>query len=245
MSMRGETTRARLIAATRTVVRDVGYAHASTRAIAQAAGVAEGTIYRHFPEKAALFLAAVLDANASVVAWLAGLPERAGSATVEANLVEVLDRLATLRDDILPLELAIATDPELAAQHRRVLATADGSLPAGPPAAIAAYLAAEQRLGRIRADVDPVTAAVVLLAALFGLTASSELAAGVPEGRDAGAAPRLATPAEPEQARRAAAVAIFVHGIAGATAPAGPVGRQPAGGRAGSPRGATTTRPAG
>jgi hypothetical protein len=34
---------------------------------------------------------------------------------------------------------------------------------------IAAYLAAEQSLGRVRADVDPAQVAVVLLATLFGL----------------------------------------------------------------------------
>jgi hypothetical protein len=34
---------------------------------------------------------------------------------------------------------------------------------------IAAYLAAEQSLGRIRADVDPAQVAVVVLATLFGL----------------------------------------------------------------------------
>ena len=59
MTKRGEATRARLIEATLAVVRDFGYAHASTRAIARAAGVAEGTIYRHFPDKTSLFFATV------------------------------------------------------------------------------------------------------------------------------------------------------------------------------------------
>ena len=72
MTQRGEATRARLIEATRSVVREVGYAHASTRAIAQAAGVAEGTIYRHFPDKASLFLATVLESNAPIIAWVTG-----------------------------------------------------------------------------------------------------------------------------------------------------------------------------
>ena len=80
MTRRGEATRARLIEATRGVVSEVGYAHASTRAIAQAAGVAEGTIYRHFPDKASLFFATVLEANTAVVAWVTELPARAGEA---------------------------------------------------------------------------------------------------------------------------------------------------------------------
>jgi len=171
MTDRGRATRARLIEATLGVVREVGYARASTRAIAQAAGVAEGTIYRHFPDKASLFFAAVLESNAPIVAWVATLPARAGRGSVEGNLAGAAVRLAGLRDQIVPLELAIAIDPELAAQRQRALAGAGGVLPPGPPEAIAAYLAAEQRLGRVRADVDPREAAVVLLAALFGLAA--------------------------------------------------------------------------
>lgn len=167
MTRRGEETRARLLEATRVVVGDVGYAHASTRAIARAAGVAEGTIYRHFPHKAGLFFAALLEANAPVVEWVASLPARAGKATVEENLIESATRLATLRDQVLPLELAIAADPELAAQRRAAMA--DGGPLPGPPEGIAAYLAAEQRLGRVRADLDPREAATVILGALFGL----------------------------------------------------------------------------
>jgi len=169
MTTRGEATRARLIEATRDLVREVGYAHASTRAIAHAAGVAEGTIYRHFPDKAALFLATVLESNTAVVAWVTRLPARAGEGTVEGNLIDAAVQLASLRDQILPLELAIAADPELAAQRQRVIAAAGPSLPPGPPEAIAAYLAAEQRLGRVRGDVDPREAATMLLGVLFTL----------------------------------------------------------------------------
>lgn len=140
MTRRGEATRARLIEATRDVVREAGYAHASTRAIAKAAGVAEGTIYRHFRDKASLFLAAVMEANAPIIAWVTALPDRAGKSTVEENLADAAVRLASLRDEILPLELAIA-----------------------------AYLAAEQRLGRVREDVDPREAAGLLLGVLFAL----------------------------------------------------------------------------
>jgi AcrR family transcriptional regulator len=169
MTRRGEATRTRLIEATRTVVREAGYAHASTRAIAKAAGVAEGTIYRHFPDKASLFLATVMESNAPVITWVTALPDRAGEGTVEENLIDAALQLASLRDEILPLELAIAADPELAAQRRQVMAAAGSSLPSGPPEAIAAYLAAEQRLGRVREDVDPREAASLLLGMLFAL----------------------------------------------------------------------------
>lgn len=147
----------------------VGYAHASTRAIAQAAGVAEGTIYRHFPDKASLFLATVLESNVPIIEWVTALPDRAGRGTVEDNLADAAVQLAGLRDQIVPLELAMAADPELAAHRRKVLAAAGPSLPPGPPEALASYLAAEQQLGRVRADVDPNEAAGILLGVLFAL----------------------------------------------------------------------------
>lgn len=203
MTQRGEATRARLIEATRNVVREVGYAHASTRAIAHAAGVAEGTIYRHFPDKAALFFATVLEANAPIVAWVTTLPARAGEGTVEENLTEVAVRLASLRDEILPLELAIAADPELAAQRRAAMAAAASSLPPGPPEAVAAYLAAEQQLGRVRADLDPREAAGLLLGLLFAL-------AGMPGIGEESLSPE----------RVASAVRLLVHGIEPAVSPA-------------------------
>ncbi len=197
MTKRGEATRARLIEATRSVVAEAGYAHASTRAIAQAAGVAEGTIYRHFPDKASLFFAAVLEANAAVVSWVTTLPARAGQDTVESNLADAAVRLAELRDQILPLEVALAADPDLAAQRRRAMAAAGPSLPPGPPEAVAAYLAAEQRLGRVRADVDSHEAATVILGMLFALGTMPAIG-----GQDL----------SPE--RIASAIRLLVHGIA-------------------------------
>lgn len=49
-------TRDRLLAAARSVVEDHGYAGASVAAISVAAGVAAGTLYRHFGSKAELFV---------------------------------------------------------------------------------------------------------------------------------------------------------------------------------------------
>lgn len=165
MTARGDTTRQRLIDATTTLVREVGYANVTTRSIAAAAGVAEGTLYRHFDDKRALFFAAVMHNNAPIIAASANLPSRAGHGTVLGNLVDVMRTIALLQRDLLPLEHAMISDPSL------TLDLPDGRLmhPAGPPHDIATYLAAEQSLGRVRADCDPTLAAISLLAMLFGL----------------------------------------------------------------------------
>ena len=198
MTPRGSQTRARLIEATIRVVQEVGYARATTRAIAETAGVAEGTIYRHFPDKQRLFFAAIQERNQTVFAWVSQLPELAGTSTVQANLTESLRQLAGLRNDLLPLELALLTDPDLAREHRTAMANAGPDLMAlGPPGVIAAYLAAEQRLGRIQSGIDAGEAAIVILATLFGI-------ALVPDDPEAGSvADRIAT-----------AVAMLMSGLA-------------------------------
>jgi AcrR family transcriptional regulator len=172
VTARGDHTKAKLLQATTSLVARVGYHAATTRAIADAAGVSEGTIYRHFPDKRALFFAAILDNQLELMHWMSGLPDQAGTADLTETLTECLLRLSALRQTVLPLELALATDPELAnTRETNDLGTALTAL-GGPPDQLARYLAAEQRLGRIRPDVDPVKVAIILLAALFALAVS-------------------------------------------------------------------------
>ena len=49
-------TRERLLAAAQAITEEGGYGAASVAAIADRAGVAAGTLYRHFPSKAELFV---------------------------------------------------------------------------------------------------------------------------------------------------------------------------------------------
>jgi AcrR family transcriptional regulator len=167
-------------------VGEVGYARATTKLIAQRAGVAEGTIYRHFPDKEQLLFTAIFERNAPLIEWLSALPDLAGSRTVRENLVELLRRMAVLRNDLLPLELSIRADPELTRRHHeaRIRAAAEHGVLPGPPGFVAAYLAEEQHLGRVRPDLDPVATAIVILAAHIGV-------AMVPGGDDPAIAERL------------------------------------------------------
>ncbi len=181
MNARGERTRTALIRATVEVVADVGYARATTKAIADAAGVAEGTIYRHYPDKRHLFFAAVFDRNAAVLEWVSGLPARAGTGTVRGNLRDALMKLGQLRADLLPLELWLRSDPDLAdglaaafagltaSPGEDVAAERPPSALPGPPQFIAGYLTAEQAIGRLRPTMDPDDVAVLLLVVLFGI----------------------------------------------------------------------------
>jgi hypothetical protein len=81
-------------------------------------------------------------------------------------------RLTELREAVIPLELALANDPEVTSQRSTAAELPTLEQQGGPPHKLAQYLAAEQRLGRIRPGIDTTQAAIVLLAALFGLSAN-------------------------------------------------------------------------
>ncbi|MFC7484331.1 TetR/AcrR family transcriptional regulator [Luedemannella flava] len=85
MAARGDATRDKLLDATIRLVREVGYTQTTTRAIAQAAGVAEGTLYRHYPDKAGLFVAAIGRQSGPAVAWARDLPHGPGPAPSPAT----------------------------------------------------------------------------------------------------------------------------------------------------------------
>jgi hypothetical protein len=69
-------------------------------------------------------------------------------------------------DKIVPLAASLFADMELLSKHRAALRRCNG----GPHHLfehVAQYVAAEQKLGRIRRQVDPLGIAVLLLAACF------------------------------------------------------------------------------
>lgn len=171
MQERSRRTRAALIEATTELVAEVGYHRATTKAIAERAGVSEGTIYRHYPDKQALFAAAVMAGQREVTEWMEQLPARAGSAPVLELLTETFSQLSQLREAVLPLEQAsseVTRPPDLSREELARGLQEHG----GPPLLLAEYLAAEQQLGRLRADLDPTPLAVMLLAAFLGVQTS-------------------------------------------------------------------------
>ena len=81
----GLATRQRLLAAARELIEEGGYGSASVAAIAERAGVAAGTLYRHFPSKEELFLEVFRDVCAG--------EERAMRAAADAASPGAVDRL--------------------------------------------------------------------------------------------------------------------------------------------------------
>jgi AcrR family transcriptional regulator len=159
-------TREKIVEAAERVMRERGLAKTTTKEIARAAGYSEGTIYKHFESKEDLFLAVLTERLPSFVALVEELPARVGRGKVRETLEEVARNALAYYGQIVPMAASIFSEPRLLARHREGLRKR-GAGPRMVNEALAAYLDAEQRLGRVREDADPEAAAAMLLGACY------------------------------------------------------------------------------
>lgn len=159
-------TRERIIEAAKNVIHDKGLTGATTKEIAQAAGVSEGSLYNHFKNKSELFLHVIEGLPANFIGLVKGLAERAGQGTVRSTLREVATAALTFYRESIPMGASFFSEPELLALHRKALKDQDAG-PHKPNLAVADYLRAEQGLGRVRLNIDPEATAYLLLGACF------------------------------------------------------------------------------
>src|SRR4051794_12512762 len=98
--MEPRDTRSRLIAATRTVMAERGVAGCTTKEIARSAGVAEGTIYNQFADKADLYLSV---ASELMQEFLRRLPEEPGDRDLRCLLTKVAKDTIIAMNELIPL----------------------------------------------------------------------------------------------------------------------------------------------
>lgn len=202
-------TRQALIDAALEVFLRHGFARATTREIAQTAGVAEGTIYRHFADKHVLFSEVFRSLIADIADELRRLPERAGQDTVSDHLEYLFSLVGRMQEQLSSLMASMWADPELARKigaHIREHAR-EGFEPPAPVAMVAEYIRAEQALGRIRGDVDATEAAAVVLSVPFASGMERALRTHMPAPGDFPAPGHFPVPA-------AGALDILVRGLA-------------------------------
>jgi AcrR family transcriptional regulator len=153
-----------LAAADRVLARD-GPAALTTRAVTAEAGVANGVLHRHFRDLDEFLASFVASRLQAIAAGAAALPARAGQGSVTGNLTEAT--VAVFGASAQALMSLVATKPELgpALEHDAGRAGGLGDIERH----FAAYLDAEQKLGRVGPGADTETLAFTLLGTVHHL----------------------------------------------------------------------------
>lgn len=130
------------------------------------AGCSEGTLYNHFDNKDDLFLCVLKEQLPNFIAQVMTLRDRVGNGSVQENLATIATAALSFYMHLVPMVASIFSKPTLMARHTEGLAKKNAGPQRGNEA-LAAYLSAEQEMGRVDRSVDPKAAADLLLGACF------------------------------------------------------------------------------
>src|SRR5207248_3993411 len=155
--------REEIVRAAQRLIRDRGLAGATTMAIAEEARCAEGSIYRYFPDKHALFVECVRERYPEFLEMAASLPEMAGRGSPRGHLEAVAKAALAFYRAILPMVAGAMAEPELLTQQRAFFRES-GTGPSKLISRVADYVRREQRLGRLsdRVSADYVARTILV-----------------------------------------------------------------------------------
>lgn len=145
------------------MIQQRGLARVTTRDITRAAGLADGTLYVHFPHKEDLFLAIIQQHLPAFVP--AVQPEQAGTQSLCASLEAISLAALHFYKELIPLSASLFADPQLLLRHQAWMAEHGG--PEHIYERVAAYIRAEQQIGRIRQHYAPRAVSAALLGPCF------------------------------------------------------------------------------
>ncbi|MFF3098577.1 TetR/AcrR family transcriptional regulator [Streptomyces cyaneofuscatus] len=160
--MKPKPARVRIVDAAHELMGSIGLARTTTKEIARAADCSEAALYKYFPSKEELFVTVLKERLPKLGGLLGDLVP--GEGGVEANLTEVARQAALFYEQTFPMAASLYAEPQLKRRHEQGLREL-GAGPHLPIQGLDAYLRAEQRAGRVRADADTYAAASLLLGA--------------------------------------------------------------------------------
>jgi AcrR family transcriptional regulator len=157
--------RDRILAGALQVIREKGVVAATTKEIARTAGVSEGSLYNHFANKTELIAATMAEVTSGIRGAMASLFGKVGRHTVEDNLTEFVVTAIAFWSDLLPIVGQVIGDRDLVSWLRREAPAGRNGGPLQGVAALAGYLEAERRAGRLAPDGQPPYLAAALVGA--------------------------------------------------------------------------------
>jgi AcrR family transcriptional regulator len=162
-------TDTQILEAARAVFLEQGV-NATTVDVANRAGISSASIFKRFPTKDALFLAAMSEPPSRI--WTADLEAQIGHGDPKADLLLIANRIAAYTTELLPRLMLLRSVGQ------------QGALPPPPRVeddfvALTTYLGREMALGRI-ARGDPTIPAMALLHANAGYAMSVAVQTSAP-----------------------------------------------------------------
>jgi len=155
--------RARLLDATRRVMAERGVAGCTTKEIAREAGVAEGTIYNQFQDKADLYLSVAAEL---IPEFFRGLEDDPGRKPPRALLIKLANNTIETMSELIPILCGVIGEPELrAGAHDRW--AANRAAGKGTPLGLTEYFSAAQEAGTIGDRLEPAILARMFLGTVF------------------------------------------------------------------------------
>ena len=161
-------------AAERVLARE-GPVGLTSRAVTEEAGVAKGLIYRYFTDLDEFLAEFTATRVRTAVASVSSLPGQAGRGTVAGNLSEALLALFGPGSHVPVITGIVTSRPSLIPRLHQALE--DTSAFSAIEGSLAAYIEAEQRLGRLAPSAGPATEAAILLGAVHHLVFTGQSAA--------------------------------------------------------------------
>jgi AcrR family transcriptional regulator len=175
-----KTTRDRILDAAVKLVARHGIAGATTKRIADEAGVAEGSLYKHFADKPDLLIALVLERLPGIREVFVRLEDAASEDTAKALSV-ALEEMIEFYAQAQPIMAGVSSDPELLRLCRQRFSATDR----GPHRAhekLAEFIRQGQQHGAFRSDVSPDAVASLLIGACTEFASLTRLTGKTPGG---------------------------------------------------------------
>jgi AcrR family transcriptional regulator len=172
-------TRERILDAAATIVAKHGVGAATTKRIATAARVSEGSLYNHFADKPQLLIALVLERLPSIRDIFGELRRRPD--VLAERLTVAMVALIEFYGRAQPIVGGVLSDPKLLALSRKRFIDTDE----GPHRAhekLTGFLKHEQESGRLRKDASPEVIASMLIGACTEFAALAHLTGRTPGG---------------------------------------------------------------
>jgi AcrR family transcriptional regulator len=158
--------RSEILRAAEVLMHSRGLSGVTTRQISREVGCSEGALYFHFKGRLELLLAMLEESLPDMLGPLQTLRASVGRGSPHANLAAALLGIFKFHRRVVSGTAGLFAEPELLAAYRRSLER-QGKGPHLSMAALADYIAAEQKLGRFDSNVDAKLAAYLLMSSSF------------------------------------------------------------------------------